>query len=101
VTAPIFRGVQLLEPAPDYYCGRIADCHVQCWRVVYGEDDGRLGSRWFASSTVRGVIIGAPGGAVTASLALRALLTELNRVHRKLGKLLEPVAKRKKARKRG
>jgi hypothetical protein len=96
MTAPTFRGVALDEHdrIPSWYVGHIAGCRVECWQVVC-----HLGSLWFARADIGTALFELDGGRPTASLALRSLLTELTRVHRKLGKLLEPVNRKKAGRK--
>jgi hypothetical protein len=91
---PTFRGRLLWDPQQtgESYCGHIRGAYVNVWQFDCGDQK----DMWRASANVAGSHFVADIKP-TASLALRSLLAELNRVHRKLGKLLEPVAKRKKA----
>ncbi len=91
---PVFKEVTLERGSAghEWYGGRVRGCYVRVWF------DQRPGGtlKWLANCDVGAGKISTEPRA-TASLALRSLLTELNRVHRKLGKLLEPVKRKKTA----
>ncbi len=92
MTPPTFLGRPLKastltgDTDPYYYEGRIHGVRVRVWSVYIL---GVSPAQWKAEAHVASVRVGSGDGKRTPSLALRSLLTELGKVQRKLGDLLE------------